>query len=102
MTKVMISCGEPSGDLYAGALVTEIRRLQPDTRVFGLGGDHLHAAIDDAVRVGNHGKTSIDHPSPIDADIAVVVRVPQARGFQPCNRISYHPHRRIQHVLAVL
>ena len=38
MTRVMISCGEPSGDLYAGALATEIRdflisrraRLSPD------------------------------------------------------------------------
>ena len=44
MTKVMISCGEPSGDLYAGALVAEIRRLRPDVRVFGLGGEYLRAA----------------------------------------------------------
>ena len=28
--RVMISCGEPSGDLYAGALATEILRLEPD------------------------------------------------------------------------
>ena len=26
----MISCGEPSGDLYAGALVSEILRREPD------------------------------------------------------------------------
>ena len=31
MTKVMLSCGEPSGDLYAGALTTEIRRLDGST-----------------------------------------------------------------------
>ena len=43
-TKVMLSCGEPSGDLYAGALTTEIRRLEPETDVFGLGGERLAVA----------------------------------------------------------
>jgi lipid-A-disaccharide synthase len=40
----MLSCGEPSGDLYAGALITEIRRLAPDANVFGLGGKRFAAA----------------------------------------------------------
>jgi lipid-A-disaccharide synthase len=44
MTRIMVSCGEASGDLYAGALTTEIRRLDPDAQVFGLGGDRLRAA----------------------------------------------------------
>jgi lipid-A-disaccharide synthase len=44
MASVMISCGEASGDLYAGALTTELRRLRPDIRVTGLGGDRLRAA----------------------------------------------------------
>lgn len=39
----MISCGEPSGDLYAGALAVEIRRRQPDATIFGLGGQRLMA-----------------------------------------------------------
>jgi lipid-A-disaccharide synthase len=39
----MISCGEPSGDLYAGALAVEIRRRQPDAVIFGLGGQRLMA-----------------------------------------------------------
>jgi lipid-A-disaccharide synthase len=39
----MISCGEPSGDLYAGALAVEIRRREPDAAVFGLGGQRLMA-----------------------------------------------------------
>jgi lipid-A-disaccharide synthase len=39
----MISCGEPSGDLYAGALAVEIRRRQPDASIFGLGGQRLMA-----------------------------------------------------------
>ena len=44
MAGVMISCGEPSGDLYAGALATALRRQQPDVDVFGFGGPRLAAA----------------------------------------------------------
>ena len=44
MSSVMISCGEASGDLYAGALAQELARLDPAARVFGFGGDHLAAA----------------------------------------------------------
>ena len=40
----MISCGEPSGDLYAGALAREIRRLDPTASISGFGGDHLRDA----------------------------------------------------------
>jgi lipid-A-disaccharide synthase len=39
--KVLISCGEPSGDLYAGALAAALRDLDTGMRVFGLGGDRL-------------------------------------------------------------
>jgi len=42
--RVMISCGEPSGDLYAGALAAEIRRREPDADIFGFGGPRLTAA----------------------------------------------------------
>lgn len=42
--RVMLSCGEPSGDLYAGALTAEIRRLSPRAEVFGLGGRRFAAA----------------------------------------------------------
>ena len=41
MRKVLIACGEPSGDLYAGALAAALRDLDPAIRVAGLGGDHL-------------------------------------------------------------
>src|SRR6476620_4469860 len=40
----MISCGEPSGDLYAGALATELLRLDPATTIVGLGGRRLRDA----------------------------------------------------------
>src|SRR4029079_11369022 len=40
----MISCGEPSGDLYAGALAAEFLRLDPTATIVGLGGSHLREA----------------------------------------------------------
>ncbi len=44
MPTVMMSCGEASGDLYAGALALELQRLAPGVRIFGLGGQNMHAA----------------------------------------------------------
>ncbi|MGE0461212.1 MAG: lipid-A-disaccharide synthase [Vicinamibacterales bacterium] len=40
----MISCGEPSGDLYAGALVRALAARDPHLQAFGLGGERLAAA----------------------------------------------------------
>jgi lipid-A-disaccharide synthase len=40
----MLSCGEPSGDLYAGALAGELRRRVPSAEIFGFGGEHLRRA----------------------------------------------------------
>jgi len=40
----MISCGEPSGDLYAGALVEALRARDPQLEAFGLGGEQLARA----------------------------------------------------------
>jgi lipid-A-disaccharide synthase len=42
--RVMISCGEASGDLYAGSLAAEIRALEPDADIWGLGGEKLREA----------------------------------------------------------
>lgn len=42
--RVLLSCGEPSGDVYAGELFERMRALRPDVVGFGLGGDHLAAA----------------------------------------------------------
>ena len=44
MATVMVSCGEASGDLYAGALVAQLKRLAPGTRAIGFGGPRLQAA----------------------------------------------------------
>jgi len=40
---VLVSCGEPSGDLYAGDLVHHLRDQVGPFEVFGLGGDRLQA-----------------------------------------------------------
>jgi lipid-A-disaccharide synthase len=42
--RIMISCGEPSGDLYAGALAAEILKLEPDAAIAGFGSERLRAA----------------------------------------------------------
>jgi lipid-A-disaccharide synthase len=42
--RLLISCGEASGDLYAGALTRELRRLDPSAAVAGLGGPRLAEA----------------------------------------------------------
>ncbi len=44
MTRLLLSCGEASGDLYAGALVAALTRREPDIDVFGLGGERFQAA----------------------------------------------------------
>ena len=48
--RVMISCGEPSGDLYAGALAAEILRVAPGTSITGFGSERLRAAGASLVR----------------------------------------------------
>jgi len=40
----MLSCTEASGDLYAGALVRELKALEPSVTVEGFGGPHFEAA----------------------------------------------------------
>jgi lipid-A-disaccharide synthase len=55
--RVMISCGEPSGDLYAGALASELLRLDPGASVTGFGGERLRAA--GATLVGDFSGLSV-------------------------------------------
>jgi lipid-A-disaccharide synthase len=43
-TRVLVSCGEPSGDLYAGDLVRHLQERAGPLDVFGLGGDRLEEA----------------------------------------------------------
>ena len=42
--RLLLSCGEASGDLYAGALTRELLALDPSLRIAGLGGPQFAAA----------------------------------------------------------
>jgi lipid-A-disaccharide synthase len=42
--RILMSCGEPSGDVYAGALVSELRAREPGVEIAGLGGDRFEQA----------------------------------------------------------
>ena len=53
----MISCGEASGDLYAGALAVEIRRREPAAELFGFGGPRLRDA--GACLIGEFSRFSV-------------------------------------------
>jgi len=53
----MISCGEASGDLYAGALVAELRQRAPDAEIFGFGGQRLKEA--GGRLIGDYGPLSV-------------------------------------------
>jgi lipid-A-disaccharide synthase len=42
--RLLLSCGEPSGDLYAGALTRELQSLAPGIEVAGMGGPQFASA----------------------------------------------------------
>ncbi|HEY6827153.1 MAG TPA: hypothetical protein VI259_09850, partial [Gemmatimonadaceae bacterium] len=42
--RLMLSCAEASGDLYAGALTRELRSIEPGVRIAGLGGPRFQEA----------------------------------------------------------
>jgi lipid-A-disaccharide synthase len=42
--RFLLSCGEPSGDLYAGALIRELHAIDPQIAVSGMGGPAVAAA----------------------------------------------------------
>ena len=44
MLRVMVSCGEPSGDVYTAALAEALRAREPGLDVFGFGGPACRAA----------------------------------------------------------
>ena len=44
MPAIMIVAGEPSGDLHASRVATQLKRLCPDIELFGMGGDRMETA----------------------------------------------------------
>jgi lipid-A-disaccharide synthase len=55
--RIMISCGEASGDMYAGALAAELRQRVPDAEIFGFGGPRLQDA--GGRLIGDYGPFSV-------------------------------------------
>jgi lipid-A-disaccharide synthase len=59
--RLLLSCAEASGDLYAGALTRELRAREPDLQIAGLGGPRFEAAggrlIDDYREIAVTGLT---------------------------------------------
>ncbi|HKE88331.1 MAG TPA: lipid-A-disaccharide synthase [Vicinamibacterales bacterium] len=55
--RIMISCGEASGDLYAGALALELYSREPQAEIFGFGGQRLEAA--GGRLIGDYGAYSV-------------------------------------------
>ena len=47
--RLLLSCGEASGDLYAGALTRELRALEPTLQIAGMGGPHFADAGGDVL-----------------------------------------------------
>ncbi len=78
--RVMVSCGEPSGDLYAGGLVRALLEREPDLDVFGFGGPLCRAAgvrlIDDYAGLSVTGLTEALRVLP--ATFAVLRRLVRA------------------------
>ena len=96
--RVMISCGEPSGDLYAGALAREILQLEPVAVITGFGGDRLRAA--GARLVGDFKRALGDRPARSRARAAAHLRdVPPARRRRrgrPARRLRRDRFSRLQ------
>ena len=59
--RILLSCGEASGDLYAGALTRELLAIDPALRISGLGGPQFAAAgghlVDDYREISVTGLT---------------------------------------------
>lgn len=70
--RLLLSCGEASGDLYAGALTRALKSLAPDTSVAGLGGP----AFADA-----GGELLVDYRGlSVTGFTEIVGKLPQLRG----------------------
>jgi len=72
--RLLLSCGEASGDLYAGALTRELKSLAPDIQIAGLGGPTFAAA---------GGEVLVDYRGlSVTGFTEIVARIPQLRGAQ--------------------
>ena len=49
MTKVMICAGEASGDLHGASVASDLKNLEPQIELLGMGGSHMRSAGVDIV-----------------------------------------------------
>jgi lipid-A-disaccharide synthase len=90
--RLLVSCGEASGDLYAGALTRELRTLSPGLEVAGLGGPDLAAA---------GGRVLIDFRGlSVTGFTEIVAKVPQLRAAK--QRLVAEARRWRPHALVVI
>jgi lipid-A-disaccharide synthase len=81
---VLISAGEASGEMYGAQLIEGLRRLRPELRFFGVGGERMRAAgcetVVDAGQLAVVGITEIlSHLPNIYARFRELVRAMEAR-----------------------
>lgn len=83
--RLLLSCGEASGDLYAGALTRELRVLAPDLDVAGLGGPEF-------ARAG--GRVIVDYRGlSVTGFTEIVAKVPQLRAAKQRLLADAQQHR---------
>ena len=61
---IMIVAGEASGDLHGASLAKALRKLRPDIRLIGVGGQHMRAAGVELVQ-GLHRLDIVGVPGPL-------------------------------------
>jgi lipid-A-disaccharide synthase len=82
--RILLSSGEASGDLYAGELLRELRKLAPSIEAFGLGGPRMKAQ-------GAELLVELEQVSVIGL-VEVVWKLPQLR--QAMKRLTEEAERR--------
>lgn len=83
--RLLLSCGEASGDLYAGALTRELRALAPDIQIAGLGGPEF-------ARAG--GRVIVDYRGlSVTGFTEIVAKVPQLRAAKQRLLADAQQHR---------
>ena len=84
--RILMSSGEPSGDLYAGALVSELRAREPGVEIAGLGGDQFaHAGGQLLAHYRGLSATGLTEPLRVIPRALALIRqlTEAARRFRP-------------------
>lgn len=83
--RLLLSCGEASGDLYAGALTRALRALSPDIDIAGLGGPEF-------ARAG--GRMLVDYRGlSVTGFAEILLKVPQLRAAKQRLLAEARQHR---------